>query len=60
MYNYGIKGLIVGDDNLYFWVRTPSKKPCLFKTKQEAQNYIDMVLKPDNEKVFYFIKNISN
>lgn len=60
MGNYAIKGLIVGKDNLYFWVRTPSKNLCTFKTKQDAQKYIDIVLKPDNEKVFYFIKNISN
>ena len=54
---YCIKGLVSGVDNLYFWLRTSTKEPYKFKTRQEAREFIDKVLKPDNETM-YFIKEI--
>jgi hypothetical protein len=46
-------------DNLYTWLRLPSSyKLRTFKTREEAHNFIDVVLKPDNDKVFYWIVEV--
>lgn len=66
MKKYAIKLLMNDYDSeyggySYKWLRLPSSYELrTFCTREEAQNFIDKVLKPDNDKTFYWVKEINN